>query len=270
MMNRWIACLLILALSVFAACGDEDSPSESNNDNNSNNASNQNNTNNTTQSNNFDNRDTEYQASYQLRFDSLAFDDGTAGKPVNGLLAQNFNQDLEFPIVVLVDIKEIDPDAGTFELRGGSGLKTDTAGEYEWDPGQADTYFPGTLTAATGEFLGQLDSLDFVATLPTETDVQKVTIPIQQLEFEGNLVLSDDGSSATIPNGRLAGFLTREDGDQTEIRLSPTATPITATDLFGPENLNYDSQGAEIVELGEGDSWYLTADFSAVPTEIVE
>ncbi len=272
-MKRLISVLLILALCVFAACGDDSSESDDSNQSNTNNTNNANNDNNDNNDNNgseFDNTGIEYQSSYQLRFDSLVFDSDTAGRPVNGILEQNFDQSLDFPVVVLVDLRNIDTEGGSLELRGGSGLKTETDGEYSWDPEGAEDYFNGSLTAATGAFVGELGRLDFVATLQTETDVQKVVIPIRELEFEGNLVLAGDGSTGSIPNGRLAGYLTKEDGDNTEVRITPTSNPVTVTDLFGADKLNYDSTAGEIVTEGEGDAWYLTADFSAVPTIIIE
>ncbi|MEZ4462849.1 MAG: hypothetical protein R3E66_24605 [bacterium] len=46
-----------------------------------------------------------------------------------------------------------------------------------------------------------LQSLNFVATLVTETDTQKVVIPIQQLEFKASVELSEDASTASISDG---------------------------------------------------------------------
>jgi hypothetical protein len=266
-----LAALTAMGLA-FAGCGD-DSTENTNNTNNTNNSTNNaNNTNNA--SNNSTNNDANvnegktWATEYALRFDTMTFDQGTAAFGLNQILATNFNQDLDFPVVVLVHLNEIDTAAGTAKIRGGSGLKTTTAGEYIWDPDGVERYDDGTLVGASGEFQGVLGTLDFVATLVTETDTQKVVIPIQQLEFNANIVLSEDASTASIANGRMAGYLTKEDGLATEISLVPGGQAISIAQLFKDENLNYDSATGEIVEKGTGDSWWLTASFTAVPTVI--
>lgn len=269
MQKRPLMFALILGLALAIGCGDDEPEKDNNTTNNINNLNNANNENNTNNENNFENT-AEYLDAYQLRFESLVFDQGSAGFSLNSILSQNFDQQLDVPIVVLVELRSIDAEAGSFEIRGGSGLKTETEGSYEWDPGGEEVYEPGQLVAETGAVSGTITRLDFVATIPTETDVQKVVIPIRELQFEGNLVLNEDGSEAEIPNGRLEGYLTREDGDMTEIRITPTAAPVSVTNLFREDNLNYDVASQSIVPEGEGDAWYLTADFSAIQTTIVE
>ncbi len=259
-MKRVLAVLILAAFVV--ACGGDDEKSNNTNTNNVNNVNNGNNV------NNVDNNNKEYSDNYQLRFDSLVFDNDSPGKLVNGILAMNFDQTLEFPVVVLVDVQSIDPGAGTLELRGGSGLKTETEGEYVWEDGQSEEYSAGTLEQATGAFAGVLPELNFVATLQTETSTSKVVIPIQQLEFSGNLQLSDDGSTASIPAGELRGYLTKEDGDATMISIIPGGEPVSITNVFGENDLNYDTATQSLVEPGEGDAWQVFGTFSAVPTTI--
>lgn len=260
-----VSALLVLGLG----CSDDPDPASNNATTN-----NQTTTNNDTSTNNstvnVDNTGITYQSSYQLIFDSLAFDKGTAAFPLNGILTSNLDQTLDYPIVVLVDIRNIDTEAGTAEIRGGAGLKTDTAGEYIWDPDGDDRYDEGSLVATTGRFEGVLQQLDFVATLVTETETQKVPIPIQGLEFVANLELSQDGKTATIKNGTIAGYLTKTDGDLAQVQLIPGNDPVPITALFKTSNLNFNSTTKEIVEKATGDSWWLTGSFTAAPTKVVE
>ena len=264
--------LACVAAAAFAACGD-DSSSSNNSTNNSttstNNATNNATNNGTTGgTNGVDNSGKTWAASYQLRFDTLTFDQGTAAAGLNQILASNFDQELDFPVIVLVDLADIDVDAGTAKIRGGSGLKTATPGEYTWDPDGDDSYDDGTIVGQTGAFEGTLQSLNFVATLVTETDTQKVVIPIQQLEFKASVELSDDASTASISDGRMQGFLTKTDGENTQISLVPGGQPVSIAQLFKDSNLNYDSATGQVVDKGTGDSWLLTASFTAVPTVI--
>lgn len=262
-----LASVAAIALGAFA-CGDDSS--ESNNSNNSNNTTTNNASNNaTTGTNNVsDNTGKVWESDYQLRFDTLTFDQGTAAVRLNPILASNFNQELDFPVVVLIDVADIATDLSTATIRGGSGLKTETAGEYSWDPDGDDTYDAATLTGDTGAFQGVLQNLNFVATFVTETDTQKVVIPIQKLDVSGNISLSDDASTASIANGRMSGYVTKTDGEATQITLLPGGPPVSIAKIFEIANLNYDSTKGEVVMKGTGDSWLLTAGFTAIPTVI--
>jgi len=259
--------LVLFAALTFFGCSEDPEPSNNSASNNQTTAP----TNNTmVPLNNVDNTGKEYRSSYTLRFDSMAFDAGSIAFGLNGILQQNFDQSLDYPIVVLVEVRAIDAVAGTGEIRGGSGLKTGTAEQYIWDPEGDDHYDDGTLVAATGRFEGVLETLMFVATFVTETDEQKMPIPIRQLEFQANLELSEDASTASISNGRIAGYLTKADGDIAQVQIVPGGTPISITNLFKETKLNYNSTTGEIVPEGEGDSWWLTAGFTAIPTTIVD
>ncbi len=263
-----LASVAALALG-FSACGD-DSSSPSNNANNTANNTTNNGTTSTNNSNNDvpDNSGKVWAPDYQLRFDTLTFDQGTAAVGLNSILASNFNQDLDFPVVVLIDVADIATDMSTATIRGGSGLKTTTDGEYSWDPDGDDGYDPATLTGDSGAFQGVIQNLNFVATFVTETDTQKVVIPIQKLDVSGNIALSEDASTASIANGRMSGFVTLTDGEATQITLIPGGQPVSIAALFKKTNLNYDSTKGEIVAKGTGDSWLLTASFTAIPTVI--
>jgi hypothetical protein len=264
-----LASVAAIALGAFA-CGDDSTESNnSNNNTTTNNSSNNATTGTNNATNNVsDNTGKVWESDYQLRFDTLTFDQGTAAVGLNAILASNFNQELDFPVVVLIDVADIATDASTATIRGGSGLKTENAGEYSWDPDGDDTYDAATLTGDTGEFKGVLQNLNFVATFVTETDTQKVVIPIQKLEVSGNITLSDDASTASIANGRMSGFVTQADGEATQITLIPGGAPVSIAALFKTSNLNYNSATGEVVMKGTGDSWLLTAGFTAIPTVI--
>ncbi len=260
-----LASVTALALGAFA-CGDDSTES--------NNSTNNTATNNATTSTNnattsvSDNTGKVWESDYQLRFDSLTFDQGTAAVGLNAILASNFDQELDFPIVVLIDVADIVTASSTATIRGGSGLKTATAGEYSWDPDGDENYEAATLTGDSGEFQGILQNLNFVATFVTETDTQKVVIPIQKLDVSGNIRLSEDASTASIENGRMSGYVTQADGEATQITLVPGGAPVSIAALFKTTNLNYNSATGEIVTKGTGDSWLLTAGFTAIPTVI--
>jgi len=86
--------------------------------------------------------DFEFSDQYKMRFTDFAFTDESPGGAANPVIDQYLDQAEEYPIVVLLHIKEIDPDAGTARLRGGAGLKVDRQCvpeegeecEYKWDP----------------------------------------------------------------------------------------------------------------------------------------
>lgn len=217
-----------------------------------------------------DNTGVAYAERYQQRFTSLRFDQGTAAAGLNGILKSNFDQSLEYPIIVLLDLQGIDAEAGTLKVRGGSGLKGSAEGEYTWHPDAAETLYDGTLEAESGALHFEVDRFEFIATFVLEDDVREVVLPIQDLSFDGNVKLNEDGSEAEIVGGRLAGYLTKEDGDETGVVLVPGSEPVYLTELFGADRLNYDTSTGMIVEAGQGDAWFLTASFETTPTTIVD
>lgn len=204
-----------------------------------------------------------YAATYQLRFDALAFTNTreVVFRVLNGLLMDSFDQTMAFPVVILLDIKDLDAGAGTFSFRAGAGLKTDTEGEYDWDPETDETYAPGMLTADTGAFSGAIDRFIFVATFETETEPERTELPLNELEFTGNLAVNAS-DEVTIPNGLLSGHITKTEADSTMIVI-PGSMPQPLTGVLGEENINFDSDGD-----GTDDAWLLEATFSAIPTVI--
>lgn len=275
MTARWMMVAIATFGLALTACGDDSESSNNANNttsnnttNNANNTANNNTNGGTNNTSGVDNSGKTWGTSYAVRFDSMTFDQGTAAAGLNQILASNFDQSLDFPVVVLVHLNEIDTAGGTAKIRGGSGLKTDTDGEYIWDPDGEERYDNGSLVADSGRFEGVLETLNFVATLVTETETQKVVIPIQKLEFQANIALSDNAATASIGNGRMAGYLTKTDGENTSVTIVPGGAPISIAKLFKDANLNYDSTTNQIVEKGTGDSWWLTASFTAVPTVI--
>ncbi len=204
-----------------------------------------------------------------MRFDSLAFKQGNVGAGLNGLLANGFNQEQDYPIVVLLDIRDLDTDAGVFELRGGAGLKTETPEEYEWEPEADATYFDGTFDPACGAFNSTVDLFEFVATFETESGPEKVILPINQLEFDAAIALAADGTPS-ITQGELAGYVTKEQGDATLITLTPGSSGIPLTTVLKESKLDYDTASGEIVAEGTGDAWFLEANFTAIQTTILQ
>ncbi len=206
-----------------------------------------------------------YESRYQLRFTSLRFvpaQRGTPGNSLNGILAQNFDLSLEYPALVLVDLKDINAEAGTFQLKGGAGQTTANPTTFAWDPETADSYSPGTLTAATGEIEGIIADFQFVATLVTETEPLRVVIPINDLTFTGKLAVGDAG--VEIKGGALEGYITVTQAEAVQI-----VTPLINSSLAVVfKNLdraepNFDSDGD-----GTNDAWRLSATFDATPTTI--
>lgn len=86
--------------------------------------------------------DFEFAESYEMRFTAFEFTDESPGQAANPVIERYLDQAEEYPIVVLLHIKEIDPEKGTAKLRGGAGLKVDRQCvpkegeecEYKWDP----------------------------------------------------------------------------------------------------------------------------------------
>lgn len=192
---------------------------------------------------------------------------------LNPLVVQNLDQErLEFPIVILLDFMNIDLTAGTMVLRGGAGLKTDTAGEYTWDPDGDEKTDRGAGTIdADGKFNATIELFEFIATSKFETEIVKNTIPIRELQIDGVLA-SDNGVPESIKDAAIEGYITKEDGDNTFLTLTPGTQGIALTKIFKDENLNFIVATKTKVELGDpaADGWYLTGKISAENTTVVE
>ena len=150
-MHRFI--IIFFALSLFACSSDSNNKNNDNNQNNTEDAGSDEGSQMDT-----DNSNAEYATDYSLRVHTMVFDEGTAAAPLNGIVKDNLDQTLDFPIIILLYYSMIDPDAGTLNLRGGAGLKSDTDEEYEWEPvvGETDRG-DGTLVASNGEFAATIE-----------------------------------------------------------------------------------------------------------------
>jgi hypothetical protein len=127
-----------------------------------------------------------------------------------------------------------------------------------------------TLDPSTGEFAAQIPFFGFVATFEFDTDVSKTVLPINNLDISGQLVLEEGGASARVANGEMSGYITKEDGDMTEITLTPGGEPVSLTQIFKEGTLNYDSTAGMEVDTGDpsADAWFITGTYTAVPTDI--
>ena len=259
----WIA---IAAVALLVGCSQ---PSENNE--NSDNSTSTNNTMGdmgTITEEDVDNSGAEYASEYETRFDSLQFTI-EPGARLNGIVENNLNQDLDYPIVVLLEFTDFDAEAGTLTLVGGSGAKTGTMGVYEWEMGTEQTPTEAQFDPATGEFSTQLEQFDFIATFEFEEEVNQSVLPIQGLDISGQLALEDGGETARVTNGNLAGYVTKEDGDDVMIVI-PGASPVSLTQLLKETTLNYDTTTQAQVDPGTGDAWYLEGVYTAVPTDIAD
>lgn len=196
---------------------------------------------------------------YQLRFTEMKFvTDGTDLKAelqlINNLIKTEFDPGAEEPIIVLVDVKDIDGDAGTMGLRAGAGVVTATDGEYEWHEDTGEGYVDGTIDGA-GKLAGKLPNFQFIASV----NGAAVPLPIEDLEFTGTLTPDDDGEG-WIMDGFIAGYLTEETGDTTKLEIMPGAEPVPISTVLKKEKLNLDTD-----DDGTPDAWALEASFVAEP-----
>ncbi len=285
MMNCRMLVVLFAAVSLTlgTACGDDSSEG-----NNSNNTSN--NTNNSADAGNNGGADVqqaqlpeswEYESEYHLRFTSFQFNPGTTGSDLNTLLRTNITkQEKKYPIVVLVHLKDIDTDAGTLAIRGGAGKKVDLQCdpeldgecEYQWDEDTAETYTEGVpLDTTTGEFVAELESLDFIATFELDGEEQDTVIPVTDLTLTARFPHAyedEDGEvvvEAAIMDADLEGYLTKENADASGVQVTPGQDPIPLTDILGGE----ETLNADLDEDGTNDAWYLEGKFSAEPATVV-
>jgi hypothetical protein len=272
-----VVLLAGLFLTLGTACGD-DSNSESNNDTNNTAADAGNNGADVQQAQLPD--DWEYESDYYLRFTSFQFKQSSPGYGLNTLLRINIEkQEKKYPIVVLVHLKDIDPDGGTLAIRGGAGRKADLMCdpeldgdcEYMWDEDTPDTYTEGVaLDTATGDFSAELPSLDFIATFESpdgeETDT---VIPITDLRLDARFphaYLDDNGEvvvEEAIHDADLLGYLTEANADASAVQLSDGQEPIPLSEILGKETMN-----ADLDSDGTNDAWELTGTFSAQPATV--
>ncbi|AWV89174.1 hypothetical protein [Bradymonas sediminis] len=216
-----------------------------------------------------------FESEYSLRFTKFALDDTAPLHNLNTLLDKNIkNQDDKYPIVVLLNLRNIDEGAGSLDLRGGAGLKADleclpSLGDncdYTWDPDDSGEYTIGSeFDGTTGEMKAGLAALDFIVTFESGEDVLKSAIPISDLTLTGALRPTADESGVEIQNGVLVGYITEEAAAVAEIQLSAGATPLLLSELLKSTPKTDDLDGD-----GTNDAWLLTGTFIAVEASIVE
>lgn len=204
-----------------------------------------------------------WEEQYQIIFLDMNFKPGSPGSGVlNTVLRKSFNMATqEYPTIILVDLKEIDADAGTTRIKGGAGTTTAADGEFKWDAETPDVYYDGTIKKDDGEITGTFSDFKFIATIPTESDPLRVILPIQDLSFKGNLTVAEGG--VKIDNGDMTGYLTKEQGDEITIFLN--GMTLTLTSLLKESTLNLDTDGDNV-----NDAWKLEATFKAGPAKIVQ
>lgn len=191
---------------------------------------------------------------------------------LNGLIVSNLDQEnLEYPIVILLDFMDIDLNKGTLIIRGGAGLKTEKKDEYIWDP-QADTTTDrgaGTIDK-DGNFEATIELFEFVATVKDGDSVIKNKIPIHNLKITGKLELKKDGTlGQTFTDATIEGYISEEDGDNTNLALNADAA-VSLTFFFKKKNLNYSIESKMIVPKKDpsADAWFLVGKLSAAKTTV--
>src|SRR5690554_4542834 len=207
-----------------------------------------------------------FESQYDMRFNAFAFERDTPGFSLNGPVNFFLDQSLDYPVVVLVEFREIDTEAGTLLVRGGAGLKSDTTGEYVWDEEVEEPVEVSGTIAANGDFEATLPLLSFVATVEVGGEINKTVIPIRDLAIDARLRATADGSDPVINGGTLGGFVLLEEIADVGLTVIPGQAPTPLSQLFGgPGSVNYDYD-----DDGENDSWQLSATFSAEQTVIVQ
>lgn len=282
MLNRRMLVVLIAGLSLVwaSACGGDES-NEGNNggSNNGGNADAGNNGGADVQQAQLP-ESWEYEAEYNLRFTSFQFDQSSPGYELNTLLKSNIEkQEKPYPIVVLVHLKDVDAEAGTLAIRGGAGKKAnlecdpelDGECEYQWDEDTPETYTEGVeFDTATGEFVAELDSLDFIATFEVNGEEKDTVIPITDLTLDAAFphAYNDGGEvvvETAIIDAGLEGYLTLENAQNSGVQLTEGQDPIKLSQILGEDTMNADLSGD-----GNNDAWHLTGTFSAAPATVVE
>ncbi|MFB6350408.1 MAG: hypothetical protein ABEN55_09760, partial [Bradymonadaceae bacterium] len=62
---------------------------------------------------------------YEMRFTDFSFDEESPGSNANSILQDYLDQARDYPVIMLLHLDNVDPEAGTVDLRGGAGLKVD-------------------------------------------------------------------------------------------------------------------------------------------------
>ena len=211
----------------------------------------------------------EWPETLQMRFDDLWFVEPSPPivNALNPIIVDNLNTELDYPINVLIELRDFDPQAGSASLFGGSGLKAGNGDEryYEWDLGEQSMEFAeAVFDPAAGRVRAELPALDLVVVLdetaPAEgEDPERSVLPIRELDVD--LLMQEVEGVTRIVDGRLQGVILRATADDSHVTLLGEQKSLT--EVLDEDTMNYDADGD-----CEADGWLLRAEFAAAPTEI--
>lgn len=206
----------------------------------------------------------QFNADYDLRMNQFQFVRSSPGAALNDLIRLNIeDQAQNYPVVILLELREIDVDGGTFKVRGGAGLKAGDGGDYRWDDDLELPEFAEGEIHESGAMYARLPLLNFVATIESETEVHKTVIPIRNLELDARLEVAASGGEPTITDGMLRGIVIREEAKDVDVEI-PGLSNVKLPRALGEDQLNFDESCD-----GEADSWQMTAKFSAQEVTLV-
>lgn len=207
---------------------------------------------------------------YDMRLTEFVFRAGSpGGAALNSIIPIYLeDQSHDYPIVVLLELRSIDADAGAMQIRGGAGLKVDNEGTYEWDDELLEPELEDGEIHESGAAFARLSLLNFVATIETEdAEPNKTIIPIRDLDFNALLEVDSSGETPEINEGMLTGVVVADEVEDVRISLNPGSGSgaSLAQVLGGDSTMNFDYNCD-----GEPDSWFLSADIKAAETVIVD
>ncbi len=217
--------------------------------------------------------DSDFDSEYELIFNDFAFDSGTPGSDLNVMIKPFLEQDREFPIIVLVELTDIDTQQGEVMIRAGAGLHADEpdGGEYVWDDELEEPELAQGYIGQDGQLNATLPHFNFVATMQTEDeDNLKTVIPIRDLQLDAELEAEADGSTPQINDGSLEGIIWLDDVEDMEIVVVPGNPGIPMTQALGTDEMNFEYSPDGTGCTGEANAWNMFATFSAEETVIIE
>ncbi len=217
----------------------------------------------------------DFHSDYQLILNEFAFNPGSpAGDgALNQVIRFFLNQTMSTPIIVLLELEDIDTDAEEMLIRAGAGLHAGApgGGEYVWDDELGEPDSTIATIDADGDLHAELELLNFVATVETDDETMKTIIPIRDIELEGMLRAEEDGSNPRIIDADLQGVIWYEEAKDLELALEPggPAIALVSSSILDVDDMNhiYDPDDEGITE---NNAWKMSATFSAEETVIVD
>lgn len=206
-----------------------------------------------------------FDSDYELRFNTFAFAEGSPGAELNDLIEDFLDQSMDYPIIVLLELTELDAEAGDVTVRGGAGLHAEGDGEYRWDDELEEPDETAGSFDEDGNLEAHLPLFHFVATVQTDEGLLKTVIPIRDIELTATVRADEDGSNPCIDDGHLEGFVVQEDIEDVRIALTPGASGLPLETVLDTDEMNADHSGD-----GEIDAWEMEAYFEAEQTVIVD